>query len=69
MSVNIFIFSGLQSKVTPIIAGLLENDTRLKYSFDDFFRRVKDLVSLKYLAIFSIPAFTHLRVYAHAAAR
>ena len=49
--------------LTPLLAGLLENDPRLMWSFDKFFETVRQILAKKVIHVFDLCHCESLKVY------
>lgn len=57
--------AGLKKIVTPLLAGLLEADTKKIWSFDNFFAEVTSCLSRKVVNIFHVNRASSVKVYIH----
>lgn len=55
--------AGLKKLITPILAGILEVDSQLIWSFDKFFSEVTNTLSKKVVHVFYINKMQSLRIY------
>lgn len=57
--------AGLKKLITPILAGILEVDSQLIWTFDKFFAEVTNTLSRKVTHVFYINKIVSLRIYIH----
>ena len=51
--------------MTPLLAGLLEVDQHVMWTFDRFFDEVTAMTSRRCLPVFHVNQLQHLRLYLH----
>ena len=56
---------GAKSLVTPLLAGLLEVDQHVMWTFDRFFDEVTAMTSRRCVPVFHVNQLQHLRLYLH----
>ncbi|XP_043219531.1 inhibitor of nuclear factor kappa-B kinase subunit epsilon-like [Amphibalanus amphitrite] len=56
---------GAKSLVTPLLAGLLEVDQQVMWTFDKFFDEVTAMTSRRCVPVFHVNQLQHLRLYLH----
>ncbi|KAJ3649893.1 hypothetical protein Zmor_021610 [Zophobas morio] len=54
---------GLKSLITPIIAGLFEQETNKQWSFTQYYERVLELLSRKVMSVFYVNKMQILKIY------
>lgn len=57
------ISAGLKMLITPLLAGLMEVDPRKRWSFEDFFSAVLNILARKKVHVFFVNRIQSLRVY------
>lgn len=62
---NCHLSAGLKKLITPLLAGLLEADSKKIWTFDKFFNEVTDMLSRKVVNIFHVNKANLIKVYIH----
>lgn len=62
---NCLLSSHLKTLICPLLAGLMEVDPRKKLTFEQYFRKVEEILSRKQLDLFYFNKLQHLRLYVH----
>ena len=59
------VFRGLKRLVTPLLAALLETDSKKVGTFDQFFSRVENITQRVHINVFCPQTWSNLRIYAN----
>ena len=61
--ISYFLNRSLKSLVTPLIAGLLESSLKLRWTFDEFFRRTNDIMNKITIKVFDCSTGINNKLY------
>jgi len=53
----------LKSRVVPVLAGLMESNLQKRWSYDQYFNAVDELIQTKIFKVFDCSSGTNLKVY------
>jgi TANK-binding kinase 1 len=59
----LILFRGLKLLITPLLAGLMECDINLMWSFEQFFEEVEAILRKKIVVVFSMVSVNEIHVF------